>query len=113
MEPSWISEGDDETEALTVEIWLGDIPIRLICGYGPQEGDKVERKNKFWEYLSTEVHKAKVDGAKVFIQMDGNLWAGENIIKGDPKNQNRNGKMFQDFLEKKSQFKCGQCTFSL
>ena len=58
LEPSWISEGDDEAEALTVEIWLGDIPIRLICGYGPQEGDKVERKKNFWKYLSTEVHKA-------------------------------------------------------
>ena len=46
------------------------------------------------------MHKARVDGAKVIIQMDGNLWAGENITKGDPKNQSRNGKMFQDFLEK-------------
>ena len=32
--PSYISEGDDHAEALTVEIWAGGFPIRLICGYG-------------------------------------------------------------------------------
>ena len=67
LEPSWISEGDNDAKALTIEIWLGDVPIRLICGYGPQEGDKVERKYKFWEYLDSEVNKAKNDGAKVVI----------------------------------------------
>ena len=41
---------------------------------------------------------SKDNGAKVIIQMDGNLWAGAEIIKGDPKLQNRNGKMFQEFL---------------
>ena len=56
----------------------------------------------FWTYLNNEVDKAKVDGAKVIIQMDGNLWAGEQIIKGDPKTQNRNGKLFQEFLHKNS-----------
>ena len=37
LDPSFISEGDDDAEALTVEIWVGSFPIRLICGYGPQE----------------------------------------------------------------------------
>ena len=35
LEPSWISEGDNDKEAITVEIWLEDFPIRLVCGYGP------------------------------------------------------------------------------
>ena len=100
LKPSWISEGDNDAEAITIEVWIGGFPIRLICGYGPQEGDKVERKEKFWEYLSIEVQKAKDDGAKVIIQMDGNLWAGAEIIEGDPKIQNRNGKMLQDFLDR-------------
>ena len=34
--------------------------------------------------------------------MDGNLWAGENIIKGDMKMQNQNGKMFEMFLTQNS-----------
>ena len=96
--PSYISEGDDDAEAITVEIWVGGFPIRLICGYGPQEGDKSLRKETFWKYINEEFHKARADGAAIIIQMDGNLWAGCNIIKGDPKSQNTNGKLFQNFL---------------
>ena len=30
--------------------------------------------------------------------MDGNLWAGKGIINNDPKKQNQNGKLFEEFL---------------
>ena len=100
LEPSWISEGDDDSETITVEIWIEGFPIRLICGYGPQETDKKERKDKFWKYCNSEVQSAKEDGAAVILQIDGNLWAGKGIIKDDPKTQNSNGKRFEDFLMK-------------
>ena len=57
-----------------------------------------ERKDKFWDYLSTEVQNATSNGAGMIIQMDGNLWAGRDIIPEDPKPQNQNGKRFADFL---------------
>ena len=98
LEPSWISEGDNEAEALTIEIWVEGFPIRLLCGYGPQEYDSKDRKDKFWDYLSTEVNNANTCGAGIIIQMDGNLWAGSDIVQGDPKTQNQNGKRFADFL---------------
>ena len=98
LEPSWVSEGDDDAEAITIEIWVEGFPIRLVCAYGPQEGDKKERKNKFWEYLTTEAKKATKTGAGLIIQMDGNLWAGNQIINGDPNQQNQNGKFFKEFL---------------
>ena len=44
LEPSWISEGDDDCETITVEVWVSGFPIRLVCGYGPQEYDKNEGK---------------------------------------------------------------------
>ena len=100
LEPSWVSEGDDDAEALTVEIWIGGFPIRLVCGYGPQEGDRKERKLKYWQYLDQEVHNARENGAGIVIQMDGNLWGGDKIVCGDPKQQNQNGKLFQNFLER-------------
>ena len=28
LDPSWISEGDDNAEALTVEVWIEEFPIR-------------------------------------------------------------------------------------
>ena len=99
LEPSWISEGDDDAETITVEIWIEGFPIRLICGYGPQEYDGKERKDKFWRYLDKEVKSGKEDGAGIIIQMDGNCWAGDKIIKDDPKPQNQNGKRFENFLK--------------
>ena len=48
----------------------------------------------FWDYLNKEVQNAAKDGAGLIIQMDGNLWAGDRIIKGDLKVQNQNGKIF-------------------
>ena len=110
LNPSWISEGDDESEALTVEIWINGFQIRMVCGYGPQESDRKERKEKFWEYLNLEAQKAACDGAGLIIQMDGNLWAGKGIIKGDPRKQNQNGKYFENFFIEKSTFKCCECT---
>ena len=85
---------------MTVEIWVEGFPVRLICGYGPQEYDKKERKESFWNYLNEETQKAKKDGAGLVLQMDGNLWAGKKIVKSDPKKQNQNGKLFENFLLK-------------
>ena len=100
LEPSWISQGDDNTEALTIEIWLNSFPVRLVCGYGPQEYDSKERKDGFWEYLNEQVQKAATEGTGLIIQMDGNLWAGGSIVMGDLKVQNQNGKMFEQYLTK-------------
>ena len=100
LEPTWISEGDDETEALTVEIWLNGFSVKLVCGYGPQENGDKKRKEGFWKYLNAEVQSSVRDGAGLIIQMDGNLWAGESIVMGDLKVQNQNGKMFETFLAK-------------
>ena len=99
LQPSWVSEGDNDSETITVEIWIQGFPVRLICGYGPQLYDGTTRKDKFWKYLDTEVKSAKENGAGVILQMDGNLWAGKNIIKDDPKTQNENGKRFENFLK--------------
>ena len=35
----------------------------------------------------------------VILQMDGNLHAGEGLIKDDPNPQNTNGKLFVEFLQ--------------
>ena len=98
LEPSWISEGGDDAEAITVEIWVEGFPVRLVCGYGPQECDSKDRKDSFWEYITKETIRANNEGAGLVLQMDGNLWAGENVIKGDPNKQNMNGKRFENFL---------------
>ena len=100
LQPVWITEGDDEVEILVVEVRVVELKIRCICAYGPQEKDSQERKQNFWSRLSEEVSEALENEAAIIIQMDGNLWAGEEIIKGDPNKSNNNGKLFKKKLEK-------------
>ena len=100
LQPVWINQGDDEVECLAVEVWVNEFPIRIVNGYGPQLGDSIERKRKFWEFIETEVNNAIVAGAGFILQMDGNCHLGEEIIKNDPNIQNLNGKLFCEFLER-------------
>ena len=58
LNPTWISEGDDMTEMLTIQINAQDFSIRCVGGYGPQENDPIERKLKFWARLGVEVEDA-------------------------------------------------------
>ena len=103
LQPVWVREGDDLVEAMSVEIFLKNLKIRCCVAYGFQESEKVENKEKFWTYLDEEVYFASKTNAGFVLHFDGNLWAGSSIIPGDPKTQNRNGKMFQDFFNRHPQ----------
>ena len=45
------------------------------------------------------ISSASNSGAGLVLHFDGNLWAGNSIIPGDPRPQNRNGNLFQEFLQ--------------
>ena len=79
---------------------IGELSVRCVGAYGPQEKDCIERKHKFWERLSKEVEEAQEYDSAFILQMDGNLWAGKEIIKNDVHNCNQNGKLFHEFLKK-------------
>ena len=68
-------------------------------GYGPQENHSLDKKTKFWSRLATEVEDALENQKAIIIQMDGNLWAGPEVIKNDPHQCNQNGQLFRDFLK--------------
>ena len=44
--------------------------------------------------------KTELEGHGLMLQMDGNLHSGPDLMKNDPNPQNKNGKMFIDFLER-------------
>ena len=100
LQPVWLREGDDMVEALSISISLKTMSIRCCVAYGCQENDAVERKEAFWRYLEQDVLLASNSGSGFILHFDGNLWAGSDIIPGDPRPQNRNGKLFQEFLER-------------
>ena len=98
LHPVWVREGDDDVEALSVEISVKNMKIRCCAAYGCQENDLTEKKDAFWAYLDEEVFRANASGSGLVMHFDGNLWAGANIVPGDPRKQNRNGKLFEEFL---------------
>ena len=100
LQPAWVREGDDQVEALSVDIYLKNIKIRCCVAYGCQETDLVARKDAFWSYLDREVVLADETESGFILHFDGNLWAGPGVVPGDPRPQNRNGKLFQNFLER-------------
>ena len=81
LKPIWVREGDDQVEALSIDIFVKNLKIRCCTGYGCQEGELIEKKHAFWEYMDNEVIEATKAGSGLVIQMDGNLWAGKDIIK--------------------------------
>ena len=96
----WVAIGDDEVECLVVEIWIDDFQIRILTAYGPQLSDASERKIKFWDFIEREARNAIESGAGIIIQMDSNSHLGKDVIKNDVNDQNLNGKLFANFLER-------------
>ena len=56
--PTFVSDGGEKVEALTVDIHLKDITISVTSAYGPQESDSIENKNAFWTYTSDDSCRA-------------------------------------------------------
>ena len=101
LNPVWVRDGGD-VEALSVEIFVRKLKIRCCVAYGVQENDTIENKEAFWSYMDEEVLEAVNGGSGLLMHFDGNLWAGKDVIPNDPRPQNRNGKLFEQFLERNS-----------
>ena len=99
LQAAFVRTGGDKVEALSVDIFFRNEKIRVCVAYGCQESDPIEKKNDFWKFLDEEIESAEQNDSGFILHFDGNLWAGQNIIPGDPKKQNRNGKLFQQFLD--------------
>ena len=100
LNPILVRKGNDEVEAISVNIFVRSMSIRCVVAYGCQETSHVEKKNAFWKYIEEEAISAKNAGSGFILHFDGNLWAGPQIIPGDPRPQNNNGKLFQQFLDR-------------
>ena len=77
---------------------MNGIQIRCINGYGPQEKDPIERREKFWERIGLEIEDSFEKEKGVIFQMDGNLHDGPYLLPGDPNKCNANGKLFVELL---------------
>lgn len=103
LKPVLASKGTNEVEAMSVDIYVKTMKIRCVVAYGCQENSPVEKKKEFWNFLENEAKTAHESNSGFILQFDGNLWAGPNIVPGDPRPQNRNGKLFEEFLSRQKQ----------
>ena len=102
LKPVLTRKGSDDVEAMSVDITVKTMKIKCVVAYGCQENSSIEKKEAFWKFLEEEANKASISETGFILQFDGNLWAGPDIVPGDPRPQNRNGKYFDDFLKKKA-----------
>ena len=71
LDPVLVSQGDcDEVEILVVQIKVGNVPIRVITGYSPQE--MLPNSQDFYSRLDEEIESSIIAGCGIIIEMDFN-----------------------------------------
>ena len=100
LEPILIEEYSEDFELLVVEVKMGNISVRIMSGYGPQENWKVDEKMPFFRAMEEEIIKAKMNGKAIFIQIDANSKLGPQYIEGDPHQQTENGKILSGIIDR-------------
>ena len=96
LNPALVRDGGNEVEALTVDINVKQMQISCTTAYGPQEKDQLSKKEAFWQYLDEEAKRAEEEGKGFILQGDLNAWLGNKLLPGDPRAQNKNGKLFEE-----------------
>ena len=81
-----------------VEGEISDKKVRFINGYGPQETQKDDIRNEFFNRLDEEVKCAKIAGTAICIELDANSKLGCDIIPGDPDPKSKNGKLLEKVI---------------
>ena len=99
LNPAFVCDGGSTVEAITVDIHLNTMALSVTSAYGPQNNSLESTKKAFWSYLTEQAQRAEASGKGFILQGDLNSWLGSDLLPGDEKPQNRNGKLFQAFLE--------------
>lgn len=93
-----IDEGDN-AEFITVKLIFGNIILRVILCYGPQEYADEEEKLSFFEKVSLQIERASIVGEKILLIGDFNAKLGREYIAGDYHDMSPNGKYLFDLWQ--------------
>ena len=102
LQPVWVNDGNQNVEAITIQLSSKSMNIRITNAYGPQEYDPEQKKSDFWNYLDNEILECIKEDSACLIFMDGNAWLGSEYIKNDPHSKNKNGELFGNFISRNS-----------
>ena len=85
LNPTFVCDGGEEVEAITVYIHLKDMAVSVIYAYGPLENAGALKKKAFWDHLSEQAQYANASGKGLILQGDLNSWLGTLYLPGDKK----------------------------
>ena len=57
LESTLIREGNDETEVISDQIVVNELPVRTVLGYGPQENAAKEKRIHFGSILRKKLYR--------------------------------------------------------
>ena len=78
---------------------LSSMQLRVMTAYGPQEDDKPDNINNFYQKLEEEIIKCEEDECGLVIELDANAKIGNNLINGDPNTMSENGRILWNIAE--------------
>ena len=100
LSPVLLSEGEGDLEILVVQLTVGGRNMRIINCYGPQEDQALEVVFNFWQKVEKEILDSKRGNCSIILETDANAKIGSSIIKGDPHEMSRNGKLFLEMIKR-------------
>ena len=80
-----VTEKTDEGNVLSVKVRYPNFTLRVIVGHAPQETDKLEIRQSFFESLKLEVERGQLNGDYVLVlgDMNGRLESAKGkLLKG-------------------------------
>ena len=98
LSPVEVPYGIENSDFLVVDITVGNMKIRTINSYGPQETDTKQNISDFWVEFENQIVQAKLDGRLVLVETDANAKLGWSLIPNDPNEMSNNGKLLRDII---------------
>ena len=80
LKPVLVRKGNDDIEAMSINIFFKSMKTRCVVAYGCQENSSVEKKNAFWAYIEEEVTAAWESDSGFVLHFDGILWTGPDLV---------------------------------
>jgi exonuclease III len=80
---------DGEKNVLAVQIKYPNLTMRVIVGHAPQETDKPDDRERFFESLKVEVERGQLNGEKIIVMgdMNGRIDGGDETKRNSPNGQ--------------------------
>ena len=97
LDSAVVPSDNGNDDILTGQIRVGNLDLRVINAYGPQESCNNDASS-FWQLLESEIISVKDNNCLLIIQLDANAKVGKAVIEDDPNEASKNGLTLLDMV---------------